>query len=107
MMPGMPGMPPPGMGMMPGMPYPDPGAAAAASSPVAADGKGKTTVMWKNIPNNYTRDDLLRLVDSEGFAGNYDFFYSPVDFTSNALVGYAFVNFVSTEAANRFYDRFE
>jgi hypothetical protein len=66
----------------------------------------QTTVMWKNIPNNYTRDTLLALLDAKGFTGAYDFFYSPVDFTSKALVGYAFVNFVSTEQANRFYERF-
>merc|ERR1711924_218982 len=32
---------------------------------------------------------------------------SPIDFTSSALVGYAFVNFVSNEEANRFYSKFE
>lgn len=84
-----------------GMPSP----AGASGGP--AGSKGKTTVMWKNLPNNYTRDDLLALVDASGFASAYDFFYSPIDFTSNALVGYAFVNFVSTEQADKFYYHFQ
>merc|ERR1712146_423678 len=68
---------------------------------------GKTTVMWKNLPNNYTRDDLVALLDSEGFAGSYDFFYPPMDFTSNALVGYAFINFLSSEKADQFFHHFQ
>merc|ERR1712072_1282733 len=67
----------------------------------------KTTVMWKNIPNNCSRDDLLELMNTEGFAGCYNFFYSPVDFTSSALLGYAFVNFASPNEANRFLYHFQ
>merc|ERR1719329_1785666 len=63
----------------------------------------KTTVIWRNLPNNYTRDGLLGLINSYGFQGSYDFFYSPIDFSSNALVGYAFINFVSTAEAQRFF----
>merc|ERR1712226_532866 len=101
----MPGMPPMGMmpsnPMMPPWPGPMPGgynprgAAEKERSPASAGGNdgNKSTVMWKNLPNNYNRDDLLNLVNSHGFTGAYDFFYSPIDFTSSALVGYAFVNF--------------
>jgi len=67
----------------------------------------KTTVIWRNLPNNYTRDGLLELINSYGFQGSYDFFYSPVDFSSNALVGYAFINFVSTAEAQRFFSCFK
>lgn len=67
----------------------------------------KTTVMWRNIPNNYSRDDLLELINNEGFTGAYNFFYSPVDFTSNALLGYAFVNFVTNDEAKRFLGHFQ
>lgn len=35
------------------------------------------------------------------------FFYAPMDFTSGALVGYAFVNFVCTEEADRFFFHFQ
>merc|ERR1719160_1664230 len=67
----------------------------------------KTTVIWRNLPNNYTRDGLLELINSYGFQGSYNFFYSPVDFSTNALVGYAFINFVSTAEAQRFFSCFK
>merc|ERR1719456_2182896 len=82
---------------------------AAMSKPkeLVNDDPTKTTVMWRNLPNNYGRDGLLELLNNEGFAGSYNFFYSPVDFSSNALLGYAFVNFVSHDEANRFLGHFQ
>jgi len=106
---GMPGM----QGMPPNAGYPNMNQGSSGGSSKKAkeesfnSATGKTTVMWKNLPNNYTRDDLLGLINKHGFESTYDFFYSPIDFTSNALVGYAFLNFVSTEEANRFYDKFQ
>jgi hypothetical protein len=67
----------------------------------------RTTVMLRNMPNNYTRDMLLDLVNSMGFAGCYDFAYLPVDFKSQAGLGYAFINFVSTAEAQRCFECFE
>jgi len=59
--------------------------------------------MLKNLPNNYTRDMLLDLIDSEGFVGKYDFFYLPIDFRTHAALGYAFINLVSPEDAHVFF----
>lgn len=67
----------------------------------------KMTVMWRNLPNNYSRDSLLSLIDGEGFGGSYDFFYAPYDFANNASIGYALINFVTTEEANRFFYHFQ
>merc|ERR1719377_166778 len=67
----------------------------------------RTTVMLRNMPNNYTREMLLELVDSMGFTGCYDFAYLPVDFKSQAGLGYAFINFVSTAEAQRCFECFE
>jgi hypothetical protein len=67
----------------------------------------QTTVMLRNMPNNYTRDMFLQLVDSMGFKGKYDFAYLPVDFKSQAGLGYGFVNFMSSEDALRCFDVFE
>lgn len=65
------------------------------------------TVMLRNLPNNYSRAILLELIDSEGFAGQYDFFYLPMDFKSRASLGYAFVNLVSPAQAHAFREHFD
>ncbi|CAE7778071.1 ML4, partial [Symbiodinium pilosum] len=55
-----------------------------------------TSVMLRNLPNNYTRSKLLEMLDSEGFAGKYNFVYLPIDFHTQASLGYAFVNLVES-----------
>lgn len=72
-----------------------------------ADAGPRTTVMLRNLPNNYTRSMLLRLLDDEGFTGEYDFVYLPMDFKTHASLGYAFVNLTSTEQATAFWKKFE
>jgi len=72
-----------------------------------SDQEWRTTVMLRNMPNNYTRDMLLELVDSMGFSNCYDFAYLPVDFKSQAGLGYAFINFISSAEAMRCFDNFE
>lgn len=67
----------------------------------------RMTVMLRNLPNNYSRSMLLELLDSEGFAGRYDFVYLPMDFKSRASLGYAFVNLVSACEANPFWKHFD
>jgi len=66
-----------------------------------------TTVMLRNLPNNYSRTMLLKLIDIEGFGGQYDFIYLPMDFKSHASLGYAFVNLVEPEQATAFFETFE
>eukprot|EP00933_Yihiella_yeosuensis_P027030 TRINITY_DN2096_c0_g1_i1.p1 TRINITY_DN2096_c0_g1~~TRINITY_DN2096_c0_g1_i1.p1 ORF type:complete len:443 (+),score=97.64 TRINITY_DN2096_c0_g1_i1:119-1447(+) len=63
----------------------------------------KTTVMMRNIPNNYTRAMLLEMIDCQGFAGSYDFIYLPMDFGRCANLGYAFVNLKDSESAATFW----
>lgn len=67
----------------------------------------KTTVMMRNIPNNYTRSMLLEMIDAEGFVGLYDFVYLPMDFGRRANLGYAFVNLVDAAAAAAFWSAFD
>lgn len=73
----------------------------------ASDQEWRTTVMLRNMPNNYNRDMLLDLVDSMGFTRCYDFAYLPVDFKTQAGLGYAFINFVTSAAAQRCFRKFE
>jgi len=82
---------------------PDP----VAPLPELADGKQRTTVMLRNMPNNYSRSMLLELLDAEGFDGQYDFVYLPMDFQSRASLGYAFINFLSGDAAASFWHVFD
>ncbi|KAF4671091.1 hypothetical protein FOL46_000512 [Perkinsus olseni] len=61
-----------------------------------------TTVMLRNIPNKLSQMDIANAVKHEGFLGEFDFFYSPLDFKSGSNLGYAFINFSSHEVAVRF-----
>eukprot|EP00930_Biecheleria_cincta_P072476 TRINITY_DN59868_c0_g1_i1.p1 TRINITY_DN59868_c0_g1~~TRINITY_DN59868_c0_g1_i1.p1 ORF type:complete len:311 (-),score=57.41 TRINITY_DN59868_c0_g1_i1:293-1225(-) len=74
--------------------------------PVPGHTDRRTTVMMRNIPNNYTRDMFLAMLDGEGFQGLYDFVYLPCDFNRDANLGYAFVNLVSADATKAFWTTF-
>eukprot|EP00933_Yihiella_yeosuensis_P079652 TRINITY_DN9289_c0_g1_i1.p1 TRINITY_DN9289_c0_g1~~TRINITY_DN9289_c0_g1_i1.p1 ORF type:complete len:295 (+),score=59.26 TRINITY_DN9289_c0_g1_i1:211-1095(+) len=67
----------------------------------------QTTVMMRNIPNNYSRSMFLDLIDGAGFAGRYDFVYVPIDFGRCANLGYAFVNLVDVETTAEFRKFFD
>lgn len=67
----------------------------------------RTTLMFRNLPNNYTRAALLDMLDSNGFNKFYSFVYLPTDFKNFAGFGYAFVNFATHEAAVRAKRQFE
>eukprot|EP00931_Biecheleriopsis_adriatica_P064287 TRINITY_DN39090_c0_g1_i1.p1 TRINITY_DN39090_c0_g1~~TRINITY_DN39090_c0_g1_i1.p1 ORF type:complete len:363 (-),score=41.77 TRINITY_DN39090_c0_g1_i1:12-1100(-) len=61
-----------------------------------------TTIMLRNIPGEYTQDELLLEVrEALGMALLFDFFYLPWDAQGNCNTGYCFVNFVSTSFAKR------
>lgn len=70
-------------------------------------GEPWTTVMMRNIPNDYSGGMLLELLDEHGFHGKFNLVYLPMDYHRKAGFGYAFIDFISTEEAQRFRDRFE
>merc|ERR1712232_82507 len=77
-------------------------AAQKASLPEA------TTMCIRNIPNNYTTQMILELLDTSGFRNEYDFIYMPHDFQrlpQLVNVGYFFINFCSHEIALRAWDQ--
>lgn len=78
---------------------------AEAASSVAPE--KRTTVMLRNLPNNYNRAMVLAMLDSEGFEGKYDFLYLPIDFKSCACLGYAFINLVDPGDVLRFWRKFD
>merc|ERR1712232_985019 len=61
----------------------------------------------RNIPNNITRAELFDRFVCNGFAGSINFLYLPMDFRRDASLGYAFVNLVSAQEANRFFQVFQ
>ena len=67
----------------------------------------RTTVMLRNVPNNYNRDMFLAMLDEHGFAGRYDFVYLPCDFYRQANLGYAFVNLVDDAAVDALWQTFD
>ncbi|KAL6547464.1 hypothetical protein OROMI_023185 [Orobanche minor] len=80
----------------------------------------RTTVMIKNIPNKYSQNLLLNMLDSHCSHCNeqitdgdedhplssYDFVYLPIDFINKCNVGYGFVNMTTPQATLRLYKAF-
>jgi len=67
----------------------------------------RTTVMLRNLPNNYTRAMLLKLFESEGFLPSLNFVYLPIDFRTQSALGYAFVDLEDPAAVRKFKEVFE
>ena len=65
----------------------------------------RTTLMIKNIPNKFTREKLLEIMDKE-FKGTYDLFILPKDGNKNRNFGYSFINFISSYYIPYFYHVF-
>jgi len=68
--------------------------------------QGGSTVMLRNIPNNYTRSMLLQKLN-RSFRGAFDFLYLPMDFESSCNMGYAFINFRNVHDCQRFTTEFD
>lgn len=67
----------------------------------------RTTVMLRNIPNSITQAELFDRLVCSGFSDSIDLLYLPADFKSGSSLGYAFVNLVSVQATNRFFQVFQ
>mmetsp|Transcript_18956 Transcript_18956/g.30781 ORF Transcript_18956/g.30781 Transcript_18956/m.30781 type:complete len:587 (+) Transcript_18956:150-1910(+) len=67
----------------------------------------RTTVMFRNVPTGFTREELLTMLDGGGFRGQYNFVYLPVDFTRNIGLGYALISLENPQDAEtllRYFD---
>ncbi|KAK1361622.1 RRM domain-containing protein [Heracleum sosnowskyi] len=81
-----------------------PVASATASFVQDVDETQKTSVMMRNIPNQYSRDELMEFLDKccAEHKLEYDFFYLPIDFRRHQNKGYAFINFTKPPYAKMF-----
>lgn len=68
----------------------------------------RTTVMVQNVPRKQSPEDFLKIIDKEGFKGQYDFVYLPWDPESGEVNpknrGYVFVNLRSHDMALKFME---
>ncbi len=62
----------------------------------------RTTLMIKNIPNKFTREMILGLIN-KNFKGAYDLFILPSDANRYKNFGYAFINFTCSYYVPYFY----
>eukprot|EP00933_Yihiella_yeosuensis_P046696 TRINITY_DN42280_c0_g1_i1.p1 TRINITY_DN42280_c0_g1~~TRINITY_DN42280_c0_g1_i1.p1 ORF type:complete len:324 (-),score=58.91 TRINITY_DN42280_c0_g1_i1:120-998(-) len=69
--------------------------------------KAITTLMIRNIPNRYTQRELIAELEDLGFASSFDFLYIPLDKGTMSNVGYAFVNFIHEEWAQKCLQAFQ
>jgi len=60
----------------------------------------------RNIPVEYTREDVLELIDEHGFQGSYALFYLPIVFQSKVNHGYAFIHFTCPDTYEKFREHF-
>jgi len=66
-----------------------------------------TTVILRNIPNRFSQAVLAAVLDKHGFSGAYDMIYVPMDFATGVSFGYAFLNLISVDEAERFMASFD
>eukprot|EP00490_Sorites_sp_Unknown_P014396 CAMPEP_0114653658 /NCGR_PEP_ID=MMETSP0191-20121206/9923_1 /TAXON_ID=126664 /ORGANISM="Sorites sp." /LENGTH=215 /DNA_ID=CAMNT_0001868811 /DNA_START=50 /DNA_END=697 /DNA_ORIENTATION=+ len=79
------------------------GVASEAEDSDIPEPQGRTTVCLRNVPNNYTRQMLLELLEEQGLSGHFDFLYLPCDFHRHANLGYAFINLVDEASVTMFW----
>jgi hypothetical protein len=89
------------------IPFAGPQSLPSGSFLAAAMSSQLTTVMLRNLPNQYTRDMLVEMLHSEGFAGKFHFVYLPIDFKTHMGLGYAFVDLITPQEAERARQHFE
>jgi len=63
--------------------------------------------MLTNLPNELTRDELVQLLNREGYKGKVGFLYLLFDFKTARNVGYAFVDMRTPQGAAELWAHFQ
>lgn len=66
-----------------------------------------TTVVMRNIPRKLTHATLAAVLDENGFNGEFDLIYVPIDFATGVSSGDAVVNLKSADAKAEFIAYFD
>jgi len=63
--------------------------------------------MLRNLPKGFSCNQLIHLLNVQGFKAEFDFVYLPMDFQKQMGLGYAFVNLVNWKVAERARQHFQ
>lgn len=63
----------------------------------------RTTVMLRHLPQDLSRDQLVKILENAGFKGKFNFLYLPRHFASHGNLGYAFVNVTTPDVLPDFW----
>lgn len=65
------------------------------------------TLMLRNIPNTFSRDQVVEEIRQRGLLSGINFLYVPGDSRKKRSVGYCFINVTSFAAADRLHEAFQ
>merc|ERR1711879_668333 len=61
--------------------------------------------MLRNLPSFFTRETLVEMLDSLGFAMKFDFVHLPIDMARLSCLGFGFINFRMHQHALQFFKK--
>ncbi|KNB44446.1 protein MEI2-like 1 [Blastocystis sp. subtype 4] len=65
----------------------------------------RTTLMVRNIPNGFTREVFVRIINKK-CKNRYDFLYLPMDQKTHCNMGYGYINMIDLESVVLLYENF-
>jgi len=60
-----------------------------------------TTLMVRGIPCSFSQENMMEIIDGAGLQDQYNFFYLPRAGNNGSNLGYAFINFLDHESAEK------
>jgi len=79
----------------------------SAAAIETVDDSQQTTIIIRDLPKECTRDAMIQMLQSEGFAGSYDMVHVPVGFQDLTGLGHALINFIDPAMAQGALQHFD